>query len=253
MSNVVVDFLYGLERATCLEECFSALVKAVEALDYDAVAYTAIPQMPFTIHASPVFLTSSGFSTGFLKHYTEANWVEDDFTVERIVQGDLRAMNWADELQSGRLTGSQIEVIETAQMEYGLRNAISIPTQSDKKLIAGASIVSEQRNQSFQILQKENLTVLKMLVRTFHDRVFMQQELRKQFYIPLLDQFSDIEIKLMKMLVGGHRLKMSEERCGISPTRAGNVLSSLYKRLDISNASEFAYLVGLHELVEHAQ
>ncbi len=249
MCSEVVQFLHGLEGAECLEDCFAALVEAVEALGYDAIAYTAIPQMSFAVQATPIFLTSPGFSKGFLKHYVEANWVENDFTVESIVKGNLQVMNWADELQKGDLKRSQKDVIVTAREDYGLRNAISIPTQSDEKIIAGASVVSEQKDASFCLLNAEKSNLLKILIQVFHDHVFMRRELRSQFYRSVWDQFTDIEIRLMRLVVSGHTLKMSRELCGVSPTRAGNILSSLYKRMDVRNAGEFAYLVGSHELV----
>jgi len=250
MTVAIVDFLHDLEKSENILDCFTALTKSVEALGYDAVSYAAMPLSILSSTQTPIFLSSRNFNESFLSHYLDENLIEHDFTVERISQGRMDVMDWTKELEKKHLTNEQENVINIAKFDYGIQNAVSIPTQSNEELIAGCSFTSENNSKQFQILNTQNLGTLKAVAQLFHDRIFANTTFRQHFYLPILQQFSKDELHVISLIVGGHRLKMSQELCGISPTRAGNILSALYKRYGLKNASELAYLVGVHKLIE---
>lgn len=248
-ASILADFVSGLAAAESVSEGFRSLSQAVESLGFGAIAYTAIP---VTLGAAgsptPVFLASSGFSGAFLRHYDEAGLARHDFTIERVRAGCLEVMDWAEERAGSRLTAEQSALVDTARFDYGIRNAVTIPTLSDGHVLAGASITCDEGMLAFRTLKRERLETLRIVVKLFHDRVFSASEFRRPFYSPFLGQLSCDECKVIRLIVAGHRLKSSLDLCDISPSRAGNILSSLYRKLGISNASELAYLVGLHQI-----
>lgn len=249
-ASILTDFLSELTSAESVPQAFGALARAIESMGFDAIVYTAIP---LTLKVSdrsaePVFLASRGFSPGFLKHYEEAGLARHDFTIERVRAGHLDVLDWGEEHRGPHLSAEQRRVIEVARFDHAIRNALSIPTRSDEHVIAGASVISGEGADGFAALKAERVEILRTVVELFDNWVFARAERHHHFYSSLIDQFSDDEARVIKLVIGGHRLKESQELCGISPTRAGNILSSLYRKLGISNAQELAYLVGVHRL-----
>lgn len=250
-SAIVIDFITSLDRSATDTDCFDALAKSVESLGFDGISYAAMPRdlLALTSH-SPVFMVSKGFSREFLIHYQAADFASHDFTIERIERGDLAPMNWADELARGQLSRMQKEVIQVAKVEYGINNAVSVPVLSNQHFLAGASVTSGESSTGFSTLWEERNSTLKLIVRLFHNKIFSSVEFRKHYYLPVLQSLSSKEKKMLKLVANGHRLKQSEDLYGISPTRAGNILSDLYKKLGVSNASELSYLLGVHQIMD---
>ena len=248
-ATIVVDVVAGLAAAGTVDEGFERLARGVEALGFGSTVYAAIP---LTLnpgpYLEPVFLVSSGFSAGYLGHYVEAGLDRHDFTIERIRAGRLEPMDWQRERRGRRLTELQAGHVDLARVDYGLRQGLSVPTRGDAHVIAGASVTCDETDVRFERLQRERLGTLRALVRLFDDWVFAGPGLRHRFYSSLVARFSADEAAVIRLVIGGHRLKSAPERCGLSASRAGNVLSALYRRLGIANASELAYLAGVHDL-----
>ena len=247
--SIVSDFVAGITTSGSLAEGFAHLADAVGALGFGATTYTAIPlTLGGAERLAPVFLASETFDGDFLRHYEEADLARHDFTIERVREGRLDVMDWHEEQARGLLTGEQERVVDIARIDYGMRSGLTIPTLSDTHVIAGVSVAGDEKAERFARLKDERLRTLQTLVRLFHQWVFSAPERRGHFYSDILDRLSADELKVIRLVIGGHRLKSSEDLCGVSPTRAGNLLSSLYRKLGVSNASELAYLVGRHQI-----
>lgn len=247
--SIMSDFVSGIMAAESVSDGFRHFSGAVETLGFGAATYTAIPlTLGAAERLAPVFLASSEFSRGFLAHYEEAGFVDRDFTIERARRGRTDVMDWREESVRGRLTDAQTEVVDIARFEHGMRGTMTIPTLSDAHVIAGVSVAGDEEGDRFERLKRERLETLGTLSGLFHQWVFAAPARRVHFYSDFLERLSADEVKVIKLVIGGHRLKLSQDLCGISPTRAGNLLSSLYRKLGISNASELAYLVGLHQI-----
>lgn len=248
-SGLVADFVSGVAAAESVADAFSSLSDAAEALGFDSIVYTVIPlSLIAAERVTPVFLASNGFSAGFLKHYLEADLSRHDYTIERAGAGRLEVTDWHEERAGRRLTPEQGGVVDTARFDYGIRSALSIPTLGGRHVVAGACVTSGEGDVAFELLKSERLTTLRSLVEIFHCRVFASAEFRQPFYSTFLDRFTADEAMIVKLIVAGHRLKSSRDLCGISPTRAANIRSSLYRKLGVGNASELAYLVGVHDI-----
>lgn len=248
-ASIVFECFSGVSSAGSVREGFHHLCHAVEALGFNGISYTVVPlSLAAAGEVDPVFLVSPDFGDRFLRHYEQAGLARHDFAIERARAGHVRTLDWQHELGKGKLTAEQRALIELARADYGIRNALTLPTRSDRHLIAGASVTCEERDERFETLKRERADTLRHLVRFFHDWVFAAPEFRRCFYEGFLGRLSDDEVKVVKMAINGQLLKNSRELCGLSPSRAGNLLSGLYRRLDVKNASELSYLVGLHQI-----
>ena len=245
------EFLIALGMADELETGFEHLATLVSAQGFDAVVYSAMPASlgaPGLIQ--PVFLASSEFSKGFLSHYAEADLWQHDFTIDRIRQGFVGPLDWGKELKESKMSEAQQQVVRLANSDYGITNAISIPTQSDPHIIAGASVTSCESRSVFDSLLESQLTTVQFAIHRFHQFVFSKTSNTYCFYEPLIEELSAAEKRVVAFVALGKPLKQSKHYTNLSPTRCSNVLSNLYRRMSVSNASELCFLVGHHKLVE---
>ncbi|NRB38063.1 MAG: autoinducer binding domain-containing protein [Pseudomonadales bacterium] len=250
-NNIIVDFIYGLEQSLTIHGCFDVFSRAVSELGFDSVAYSSIPiKLIQATSLQPQFLSSASFSSGFLKHYAESGLEKDDFTIKRISQGDTRVMNWRMEEKQGQLLPAEVQLIRLAREDYGVNNALSIPTLSDEHHISGVSIISESCDQTFQLLLNEKSHTLQMICQVFHDRVYSRVEYKKFFYLNFIESLSKDEKAVLKFVASGMPLKLSRDICGISPSYAGNIRSSLFDKLQVKNSAELIYLISLHRIIE---
>lgn len=248
INKFLIDFIDGFESALNLSDCFTVLGKSVEALGFTGLVYSLIPiGLNKLTNDNPVFLASSNFSSSFLDHYLNENFAADDFTIKRILKGDLGTIDWWSEEQKGTLSTAEKRVIQVAKFDYNIRNGISIPTLSTPQCIAGASVISDAHRDAFD---DERLQLLKAIIKLFHDRVRGKLEYRNTFYTPLLNQLSDREKRVLQFTLRGQAYKAIDPTYQISASAASNVRSDLFKMFEVKNVSELAYIAGLHNLLE---
>jgi hypothetical protein len=245
------EYVYLLSTSVSLDSGFALLNSHITGLGFDAIAYSALPA-GIGVHGAfkPVFLTSSDYSKEFLAHYDEDNLWRQDFTIERIQNGLLDCMDWQLESHQKRVSVEQQELIDLAVYEYGMKNALTIPTQADEDVIAGASVLSYSNRLAFEKLKHSYYVEVLELVRHFHQFVFMRSSTSAFFYKPIIDSLTDSQKLVLKFVVKGRLQKHSKEFIGLSPTRTGNVLSELYERLNVANASELSFVAGKHRLTD---
>lgn len=241
-------FVSSLDACTSLDEGFQALSKSISAMGFDGIAYTAIPQSLGTMQ--PVFLASVDFSIGFLNHYAEAELHVHDFSISRALQGETLPLDWQEESRTGLLTPAQLDVIRLASSDYHIQNAFTIPTLCDAHIIAGSTITSEASRAQFELLKAMHFQTLQSMVTLFHHFVFNHPRNRHMFYDPFLSNLTRDELLVIELIIDGRPLKQAQSRFGISQTRAGNILSDLYKRLNIRKGHQLCYLFGRHMVLE---
>ena len=162
----------------------------------------------------------------------------------------LDVMDWQLESRELRVTANQQELIDLAVCEYGMKNAVTIPTQADEDIIAGASVVSYSGRSAFEKLKDAHFAEVLELVRHFHRFVFMRSSNSAFFYRPVIDALTESQKRVLAFVVKGHLQKHSKEHIGLSPTRTGNVLSELYECFNVKNASQLSYVAGRHRLID---
>jgi len=250
-NKLLIDFITEFDAAANLSDGFAVLEKAVEKLGFSAIAYTLIPVGLNALESNnPTFLASANFSQDFLAHYAGANFAADDFTIKRILNGNLKPMNWWQEERRGLLLEPEKKVIETAKTDYSINNGLSIPMLSSPQHIAGASVISEENDAYFTMLLEERLALLRAIITLFHHRVYGNFDYRKAFYLPILDSLTEREKRVLQLLVTDQPYKAMDRNSGLSASAAANGRSDLFRKFAVKNASELAYLAGLHNLIE---
>jgi len=250
-NNFLIDLITEFDSSSNLHDCFKVLEKHVEALGFTGLVYSLIPMgLNALANDGPVFLASSNFSPAFLDHYLNANFAANDFTIKKILKGDLNTIDWWSEERKGKLLTQEQQVIQVARADYNITNGLSIPTLSTLQHIAGASVISDATHTHFAMLLDERLLILQTIIRLFHYRVFSDFECRKAFYLPLINQLTDREKRVLQFTVSGQAYKAIDANHGISASSASNVRSDLFKMFGVKNVSELAYIAGLHNLVE---
>jgi len=248
--EIIGEFVFELNKANCIEDCFQLLVYQIENLGFLGITYSFIPKNIKILNNTPLFLCSKEFNSQFLEHYQAANFAQDDFTIKHILSGKMDILNWWQEEEKGILLPPQKKVIEVAKEEYHIRNGLSIPTLSNASYIAGASLISDNKNTLFNLLLKEKMKIANYLIQEFHKHIENQINYKKFFYLPLLEILTKQEKQVLFHAVSGQPLKTIQDEYDISSTRAGNIRTHLFKKLDVKNINQLTYLAGLHDLLE---
>jgi len=250
--NILLDFISALENASSIEECFDSFEKAVENLGFAGVVYTSIPVRltPLLTDSGPIFLRSQGYNPDYLEHYQYEGFSSKDFTIKRILNSDLRVMDWWREERNGALSRSEIEVIQVAREDYGMTNGVSIPTLSANDQIAGASIISDEDDFSFQTLLEERLEALQSITHLFHNRIYSDKEFHGKFYAPLIDRLTTKEILVLRYIAKGLPMKSIDQYYDIRPSYANNVRSKIYRKLNVKNINQLNYVLGIYRILD---
>ncbi|MGV0949611.1 MAG: autoinducer binding domain-containing protein [Azonexus sp.] len=114
--QLIVDYVSELCAAAGIDQCFEALERAVVRLGFDGIVYSSyLLRFKNEDSASPVLLRSEGFDAAFLKHYVETGFADRDFTIKRILRGDLNPIDWWQEDARGAVAREERAVIEVAR------------------------------------------------------------------------------------------------------------------------------------------
>jgi len=91
LRTILVDYVDGLYSTTDPSKMFKVLEQTVNNLGFDYISYTFMPSVILSSlsNSSPVFQISQGYNQKFIQHYTEANFIENDYTVKMILKGDM--------------------------------------------------------------------------------------------------------------------------------------------------------------------
>ncbi|MGB1237351.1 MAG: autoinducer binding domain-containing protein [Pseudomonadales bacterium] len=191
--------------AQSVEQKFDACVQAITALGFDGLAYSYIPrfQLETKSESSPVFLASDSYPKHFLTQYSEQDLAASDFTIREINNGNLAPIDWWHYADAAQLKRSELRVIEIARYDYGIINGYSIPTMSDERGVAGASLISFDRTPSGVTELAQRMQQAVMYVSQFHQQVILASDFDLRFKMPLLAQFTPTE-----------RLIIDQLRCG---------------------------------------
>ncbi len=249
-ANVIADFIWHLDDTNSVEEAFANFANVISFFGFDGVSYTLIPRiMGIPERIRPVFISSRDFSTGFLKHYQEANLAQHDFTIRRALEGCSAGLDWNKEAEKGLLAPQESEVISIAKHDYFIKNAITIPVELNEEVLAGFSFTCSQSRRGFDSLLGINKVLTKLCLH-FHNFVYRKLENRSVFYTPVLASLTRNERCMVDLVYNGLYLKQSPDHYGISESSAGNTLKRLYEKFSVEDKGQLGYLIGRHQLIE---
>ncbi|HPE60763.1 MAG TPA: autoinducer binding domain-containing protein [Thiolinea sp.] len=254
---LVGQFVSALYGANVLEQRFQLYGRYIRQLGYDGATYAFASRMQYEIiPALPVrFLSVEAYPLAFLAHYQRERLDQQDFTVRRLLSGNMMPMDWREYELSGDLRAEEVAVIRLAREQYGIRNAISVPVMLESRGAAGISVISSLEDESFRILKQGTQETLWRLSRLFHDISFADPDWSQHFIRQVYQSLSEKEIALLRYRAGGGIMKKVEDETGIDYSVASNIMSSLRKRLGGVNTERLMYLFGLlsafHDIPHH--
>jgi DNA-binding CsgD family transcriptional regulator len=252
LQQVFLDYCDALYAAKDIDTMFSGLEKAVQAMGFDNVSYTYVPgAIGQSLHQlAPIFKLSSAYNTQFIQHYSDARFGNHDFTIKRIMGGDLTPMIWWREADAKRLSKSELEVIEVARQDYGIHQGISLPTFTDGRSIAGVSITREEKDLAFEQLYEEKGSYLRKMSMMFSNRVLCMEEARVIFMIPIVQSLSLTEKQVLCELAKGRNLKSVCLELDLDYKYVANsVIKSLRKKFGNVTRDALMYEAGLLNIV----
>ena len=244
----LIDDLYQVETVPAR---FHVYQNYITDLGFDGATYTFFPSVLWQISDAfpPIFLHTDDYPVAFLKHYAEEQFHEHDFAI-RLAHGAnvLPVMDWREHEVNGLITTDENRVIRVAREEYGICNALTIPTLRPESGVGGMSVISAQKDASFQTLKRENLDTLLRCTQLFHDISFNNAKTAAMFVQPFLQTLKPKEIQILKHLALGHPLKQIDQ--GISYRYAANMLDELRARMGGITKDKLMYLIGQLHLLD---
>jgi hypothetical protein len=244
-------FVDDLYRVDTVPGRFHVYENYIANLGFDGATYTFFPNVLWQISNSfaPIFLHTDDYPTSFLKHYSDANFHEQDFTIRLGHTNQVpQVMDWREHELQGQISAAENVVIQVAREEYGIRNALTIPTLRPETGIGGMSIISAEKDHCFQQLKQENLETLLRCTQLFHDISFTNAKTSAMFVQPFLQTLKPKEIQILKHLASGHHLKKIDH--GISYRYAANMLDELRARMGGITKDKLMYLIGQLHLLD---
>ena len=248
VNQIVLDYYDQLFSADGIDEMFLALEKATASLGFDNLSYTFVPggisQSPNKLQ--PIFKISKRYNVGFIRHYVDAEFGQEDFTIKRILSGELSPMVWWQEAKNKSISRAEKAVIEVARGEYGIHHGISIPTYTDGYNIAGVSVTREYRDHQFDELCLERGEHLQRISQMFSDRVLCRHDIRAVFMAPFLQKLTATEKKVLSKLAKGCNLKAVCHELQLDYKYVANsVIKSLRKKFGNVTRDALMYEAGM--------
>ena len=252
--RIVGDLVAQLYALETLQSRFDYYQKTVCKQGFDAVCFSFEPRNTFNpeLERPPVFEISERFPVGFLKAYKDDGWFQHDFTIREIMQGDLSAKDWKQKELSGELHDKEKELIQLAREQFGINNAITIPTMNHTVGIAGASIVSFADDEDFTILKQQQLNTLIHCTRVFND-IIMQHpsHLVKTFVFPNLPGVTKKERIVLRDLVRGLPIQKIGAKQGMNESSVSNHLARLRKKFNVKKTSDLKHLLVTLNIMDY--
>lgn len=239
-----------------MELGFKAYERCIQKLGFDAATYTFLSYPQLTTgkgSALPaVFLRTDEFPEQFIHSYVDERFERDDFTLPRILAGDMEIMDWQEFERNRGLASNQQALIRVAREDFKIRNALSIPTMSNDIGAVGASIISSKNNAEFQRLKEQNLATLVRCTQAFHQRYFKLTNIPHEFVAPFLESLNEKEIAILRHLADGKPLKQIEYSVDVaSPKVASNMLDKIRSRFGGVTRDKLMFLVGELNILQY--
>ena len=255
LNTLLGNYINELYAVETLEARFLVYETYIKTLGFDGATYlfAARAQWEAFTNIPLIFLHTTAYPTQFLEHYYAERLDQHDFTVRKVLEGDTCPMDWREHEQQTQLSAKEQRVIQLARVDYGIINSISVPTMLDERGAAGASIISTEKDYTFQILKHERLETLRHCTKLFHDINFADSNLPQKFVLPLLSSLTTKEVTIIRYLASGAPFKNIKDHTGISYSYATKVLDKLRHRLGGITKDKLLYLIGLLNILNHIE
>ncbi|MCK5902167.1 MAG: autoinducer binding domain-containing protein [Cocleimonas sp.] len=201
----LADYAHTLFRTTSYEASFSLYCKAVQKLGYKNVLYSFIPAISAYqgLTLDPRFSVSNNCNPDYLEQYTQSQFDQDDYVIQKIQQGHIDTLDWWKDCKNGVLNHRQIEILNIMRHDYKMENGLSLPLPTGVRGMAAASVISDQNDVYFQKLKKETHDTLWTITHQFHSHVITNAYEYSAFIKPIFSALNNTEQQVLKHLLEG--------------------------------------------------
>lgn len=253
------EYLIQLQSAENTQSAFQVYEEYVHQLGFDGVLYAFFPLLmmnPEVKNINPAYYASDSYSKEYLKHYVGSNYYQQDYALKQMALGAQTAIFWWD--SAPLMTRKEQEVIKVAK-EYGLEDGFVLPMGTKSEGIAGASVISQNKDRSaFERLKEKSLTDLKIITQIFHEHVSCHHKLYAPFIFPLLERLSPTEQVVLRQALKNIQqnehmsvsIKKLSSKTGFGEKTCENSLTKIKKKLGLKSTNQLIYNAGVLQFLE---
>lgn len=251
------EYLNLLHSSQDTQSAFNIYEKYVTQLEFDGVLYAFFPLLigsPKVKKINPAFYASKGYNQDFLRTYIERSFYKHDYALAQMAKGVKTPIFWWDSAKF--MNQKELEVIQVAK-QFGLSDGVVLPMDTKGEGIAGASIVSHEKNQAtFELLKKERLQELVVITNLFHKHVSCQQKLYSPFLFPLIERLSNKEQVVLRQLLTnidnnkGTTMKFIAKDVQSESKSCEHALKRVKDKLGIISTNQLIYSAGVLQLLD---
>lgn len=250
-ATLLGDFLEELCAATDFTERFDVYARYITALGFDGASFTYVPSLFVSnhIHVSPIFHVTEHYPQAFIEQYNNEHWEQYDFTITELNKNNFAIKDWQQAYASQALTAAAKQQLLIAKTDYDIKNALTIPLKNFAG-VSGTSIISHEKNRSFNKLKKEHLETLRILTRVFSESNFADSAIATYFVAPYLSVLKKKELAVLQYIAAGKALKNIETELGITKRYASNLLDLVRERLGGISRDQLMCLFGEYRILD---
>ncbi len=243
------QYFFDMFATKTIDEAFKVYERQVENLGFYGAGYGIAPILYIKsgLSVRSVFKVSEERDSKFLQHYQEANFEQDDFTVNRLRKGENKVMDWWKVERQGQLSQAEKHVITVARDDYGVQNGITIPLMNNAYGIAAASVWCKEKNGRYTKLLKENYQSLIICTQAFHKHVMTTSRMHHYFLSSVLNRLTEKEKYVIRHLVSGAPMKNIQH---ITSAYAEKLVKTLKIKFGDIRTQELIYHTGVLMLLD---
>ena len=245
------DFLTELCAATDFIGRFNIYEKYITLLGFDAASFTYVPSLFVSnnIHISPIFHITDHYPKAFIEQYNSEHWEQYDFTITELNKNNFSIKDWQEAYIKKDLSVAAKKQVLIAKTDYDIKNALTIPLKNFAG-ISGTSIISHEKNRSFNKIKKEHLETLCILTKVFSESNFADSTMATYFVAPYLSVLKKKELAVLQYIAAGKSLKNVESELGITKRYASNLLDLVRERLGGISRDQLMCLFGEYQILD---
>lgn len=239
-----------LYKSDSIDKKFSILEDFILDAGFDGVFYSFFPKLSSLSNTlQPAFQFSNCYAA-FIKEYQDNNYIQHDFIMRLIEEGNHEIIDWWKEEELTKLSDNEKLLCNTIKNKYKVTKGLTFPTLNNNHGFAGASIVSFKSTYKDIKIENEVLKQLKDSVQIYHDHMMMHQDDRYKFILPLLKSLTVKKKIVIKHLISGQPMKKIEEH-GVTERYGEKLLLEIRKSFGDISKNELIYLLGLLNISEY--
>jgi len=247
-------FTAELLAAESFEARFALLEKLADKLNFEGVTYTFFPLFGLGVFEKvpPVVMQTDAVSSDFIDHYTNGGLCEADFTVRNICDGNYAPLSWRESEQQALVSAEETHVIQIAREDYGIANALTIPTMPEVTRsmgIAGVTVFSSANDRQFALL-KDNFDTISACSQIFHLVSHAYLDLHRRFIWPLFADITPKEQMMLEGLMKGQVVKQIADDASVTLKSAYRIIDGIRAKLGGISLVQLIHIATVAKLVQ---